>query len=238
MDTFIAPVELKFAGDATTGEFEGYGAVFGNRDSHGDVIVPGAFKTTLAEHKTRGTMPTMYVQHGPALGGDPLPSGVWKDMQEDDKGLRVIGKLSALDTDHGRRIRSLMQDGALNGLSIGFRVAPGGATYGRNTSEPRRTLKALHLPEVSLVNRASNHLARVDSIKSALASGELPTIREFEDFLREKGFSRSQSAQIAERGFKSLPRDEDGGQATTTPAFRAAMDEFRAASAGFPSSQN
>ena len=74
------------------------------------------------------------------------------------------------------------------------------------------------MPEISLVHAGSNPLARVDNFKSVLASGELPTLREFEDFLREKGFSRSQAAQIAERGFKSLPRDEGGGDAKNEAA--------------------
>lgn len=228
MDTFIAPLECKFAGDGATGEFEGYGAVFGNTDSHGDVFLPGAFTATLADHKARGTMPVMFVQHGPALGGDPLPAGVWRAVSEDGKGLHVKGKLSALDTDYTRRVRSLMQDGGLNGLSVGFRVATDGAVYGRKAGEPRRTLKAVHLPEISLVHAGSNPLARVDSFKSVLANGELPTLRAFEDFLRERGFSRSQAAQIAERGYKSLPRDEGGGDAKeAVAALAGALSGFK-----------
>jgi len=73
-NTFTAPVELKFTSDER-GEFEGYGSVFGNEDSHGDVIVKGAFEKSLAEHKARGTMPALYIEHGPFAGtGDCLPA--------------------------------------------------------------------------------------------------------------------------------------------------------------------
>ncbi|HBA7609146.1 TPA: HK97 family phage prohead protease, partial [Escherichia coli] len=39
------PLNLKSVSDS--GEFEGYGSVFGVKDSHDDVVVPGAFTTTL-----------------------------------------------------------------------------------------------------------------------------------------------------------------------------------------------
>lgn len=168
LGTFTAPLELKFAGDGTAGEFEGYGAVFGNTDAHGDRVVPGAFAASIAEHKSRGTMPAMFIEHGPALGGDRLPAGVWTHMEEDGKGLRLKGKISALDTDYGRRVRSLMQDGALKGLSMGYRVAPGGASFGTKSAGYRRELKAVNLREVSIVRDPSNELAQVDGIKAAL----------------------------------------------------------------------
>ena len=51
-----APFEVKFAEDdkAPPGAFEGYGAVFGNIDSHGDVIGPGAFAKSLLERERAG----------------------------------------------------------------------------------------------------------------------------------------------------------------------------------------
>jgi HK97 family phage prohead protease len=232
-DTFIAPLEVKFAAEAS-GEFEGYGAVFGNVDSHGDMIVPGAFAASLAQHKARGGLPTMYAQHGPALGGDVLPVGVWTEMEEDARGLRVKGRISALDTDHGRRIRALVKDGALKGLSIGYRVPSNGAVYGKKPSEPRRTLKSLNLIEVSIVDVASNDLARVESIKSRLADGEVPTLREVEEALREQfGLTRTQAAAFAAGGYKSLIARESGDGEATPPEAKAAMADLRQSLAGF-----
>lgn len=162
---FVAPLEVKFASDGV-GEFEGYGAIFGNVDSHGDMIVPGAFAASLAQHKASGTLPAMFVQHGPAFGGDALPAGVWTGIEEDERGLKVKGKISALDTDYGRRIRSLVQDGAMRGLSIGYKVPTGGAVYGKKAGEPRRTLKSVHVVEISLVREGSNADATVSGIKA------------------------------------------------------------------------
>lgn len=205
-------IEVKFANDAVdgeTGEFKGYGSVFGNVDSHGDVIVPGAFAESLAEWSTKGRLPAMKLMHGTALNpfsGDDLPIGVWKVMREDARGLYVEGKLSSLNTDHGRRIHGLMKDGALDGLSIGYRAKS--AERGVGPNQPKRTIRAAHLAEVSIVGDPSNGSARVTDMKSA---DEIKTIREFEDWLRDAGgFSNAQAKAIASRGFKAAdPRDED-----------------------------
>ena len=172
IEHFSTPTEFKFVGDATPGEFEGYGAVFGNTDWHGDMIVPGAFAASLAQHKAAGTMPAMFVAHG-LLGGDSgLPVGVWQDVREDSRGLVTKGRLSGMDTDRGRYLRSLMQDGAMAGQSIGFKTMPGGAARGQRPTDPKRTLSAVHLIEVSIVRDPSNPLARTTHTKAAGAMHE------------------------------------------------------------------
>lgn len=196
-------MEFKFASDGVdekTGEFSGYGAVFGNIDTHGDVIEPGAFKESLAEWGVRGAYPAMKMMHGSAANpftGSDLPIGVWTDMREDTKGLRVVGKLSGLNTDRGRFNYALMQDGALNGLSIGYKAV----RVSRSTSpQIKRSLATVKLMEVSLVPQGSNDQALVDDIKSILGDGELPTVRQFEEFLRDAGgFSKSLAAGIASK---------------------------------------
>lgn len=163
-DICVAPFELKLAGDGTTGEFSGYGAVFGNQDSHGDVIAPGAFKDSIAERQTAGRKVAMHVMHG-IYGGDGVPVGVWNNVEEDSKGLRVDGKISGMNTDAGRLLHERVKDGALGGLSIGYTVKKNGATYGTKPGEPKRLLKALNLHEISLVDDPSNALARVTEMK-------------------------------------------------------------------------
>jgi HK97 family phage prohead protease len=205
-------MEVKFASegiDAKTGEFAGYGAVFGNIDSHGDVIMPGAFDGTLKEWGAKGAMPPMRLMHGSAgnpFTGDNLPIGVWTAMREDGRGLYVEGKLSALNTDYGQRIYGLMMDKALNGLSVGYKAKQ--FTRGVGPSQPKRSLQEMGLIEVSLVDQPSNDRSRVTAIKSA---EEIKTIREFEDFLRDVGgYSHSSAKAIALGGFKAAdPRDED-----------------------------
>lgn len=166
-DVVVASIDLKFAPNDPTGEFEGYGSVFGNVDQHGDKILPGAFAASLAEHKAAGRRIPMHLNHGlPGLGGR-RGVGVWNDLTEDGRGLRVKGRISGMNTDPGRLLYEQIKDGAFPGLSIGYRLAPGGAAYGTKAGEPRRTLKALHLAEVSLVDDPSNPGALVEGIKSA-----------------------------------------------------------------------
>jgi len=173
-----AAVEFKFINDSQPGMFEGLGSVFHNIDSYGDVILPGAFDDTLAEHKANGTLPGLYAEHSPYVpGGDLLPVGVWTEMSQDEVGLRVKGKISALDTDNGRRIRGLMQDGALKGLSIAFSVPQGGSTMtgSKKPGEAKRILTKLHLASVDIVRDPANPAARIDSVKTMMAMADQQT---------------------------------------------------------------
>jgi HK97 family phage prohead protease len=201
--------DLKFASAEGDRTFSGYGAVFGNVDSYGDVIQKGAFKKTLQEHKDAGTMPAMLSQHGGWLSaGDMMPIGVWTSMSEDDTGLLVEGKLS--DTPRGQEAYTLLKDKALTGMSIGYVARE--FSYGSKPDDPRRVLKDVDLMEVSLVTFPANPLARVDGVKAA---HWVKTIRDFEGFLRDVGgFSHAAAKAIAAGGFKANPdpRDEDGGE--------------------------
>jgi HK97 family phage prohead protease len=176
ISTLGAPAEFKFV-DGEPGSFSGYGSVRHLMDAHGDRVAPGAFAASLAQHKAAGTMPAMFAEHSAFVGGDPLPIGVWTSIDEDAKGLRVKGKLSALDTDHGKRLRSLMQDGALRGLSIGFRVPPGGAVIGTKAGEPKRILNRIDLFSVDVVRDPSNAAALIDNIRSLLVTAQHPAVR-------------------------------------------------------------
>lgn len=168
-DRFAAPVELAFVGDGQPGVFEGYGAVFGNLDYYQNVITPGAFTKTLAAHAAAGTMPAMYAEHSYfQLGGDMLPIGVWQAMSEDSKGLHVKGKISALDSDHSKRIIGLMRDGALKGLSIAFNVPPGGDERSSKQGEPKRRINEAALLAIDLVRDPANTQALVQHMNSVM----------------------------------------------------------------------
>lgn len=175
-DRFAAPVELAFVGDGQPGVFEGYGAVFGNTDFYDNVIAAGAFAETLAKHAAAGTMPGMYAEHSAfELGGDPLPIGVWHTMSEDAKGLHVKGKISALDTDHSKRIVGLMRDKAITGLSIAFKVPPGGDVRSSKPGEPKRLINRLNLFSVDLVRDPANAQAQVLQMNAVMKAVDAQT---------------------------------------------------------------
>ena len=160
------------------GMIEGYGSVFGVRDSYSDIVAAGAFNASLAAHKAAGTMPALLWQH---RADEPI--GVWTSMVEDQKGLAVVGQL-AMDTTRGREAHALLKMRAINGLSIGFFAKDW--SYDRQTDI--RTVTQLELWEVSLVTFPSNSAARVTSVRSA---DEIGTPKDAERILRDAGFSRA-----------------------------------------------
>lgn len=202
METKPKTIDFRFELKALANrEFEGHGSVFRNVDLGGDIVVPGAFRTSLADHKKAGTMPLMFWMHQ----ADQVP-GKWTDMHEDEKGLYVKGALA--DTQLGNEMHTLMGMKAVRGLSIGYSLSgrrdADGSRLDRDWDEDgNRLLKELDLWEVSIVSLAMNPLARIESAKARLSeSGEyVPTIREVERSLREAGYSKSISRFMASKLF-------------------------------------
>lgn len=188
--------DLKEIGE--DGTFEGYAATFGNVDLGGDVIERGAFKGTLEARGARQVK--MLLDHDPRQR-----IGVWDSIKEDRSGLYVKGRL-LVEKQLGRDAYVDLKAGALDQMSIGYRVDPKGYEY--DDKKRVRRLKTIDLFEVSLVTFAMNPEARVTGVKA----DNIKTIREFEDFLRDVGgFSHAAAKSIASRGFKATdPRDEDG----------------------------
>jgi HK97 family phage prohead protease len=177
-DIHVASASFDDVHVTAKGVIEGHGAVYGNIDSHGDLIERGAFVEGLAERKRQGrSLPSMYAMHGAAMGGDPRPIGVWTEMREDSRGLFVRGKLVGVeDTQQGKYNYALVKEGALRGLSIGYRVPPGGSRTGSGRAgEPARYIKKAILREVSLVDDPSNAYARIESIKARWAGEPIVT---------------------------------------------------------------
>lgn len=208
--------EIKF--DASTGAdsatdmlFSGYGAVFGNVDSYGDVIQPGAFADTLAAAQKSGIFPSMLLQHGGwGIGADDMtPIGVWTSLSEDGHGLMIEGKLA--DTPRGREAYTLLKmtpRPAITGLSIGY--IPKEWAQRSKPEEPRRTLKKVDLLEVSLVTFPANDKARISQVKSGAADFDE---REFEQTLRDSGLSRKEAQIVIAHGFRHLKSLSDSGSA-------------------------
>lgn len=125
--------------------------MFGRRDRGGDVIAAGAFAESLRRRLGAGEALPLLWQHDPAQ-----PIGTIERVEEDARGLRVIGRLET----RGRvaaRAAELMRAGALDGLSFGYRVVA-------SQAGPPRRLEALDIVEVSLVAHPMQPLARVHAV--------------------------------------------------------------------------
>jgi len=181
------------------GEFEGYASVFGNKDLGNDVVVTGAFAKSIARRGARGVK--FLYQHD-----TKQPIGVFDEIIEDDRGLRVKGRL-ALGTQQGRDVYELMKIGAIDGLSIGYKVDAKGYEYDQRGK--RRKLKEVDLMEISAVTFPMNPKATIDAVK---ANGR--TVREWESFLRDEGgLSRSDAKIAAKAVSDSLVRDAEDDSA-------------------------
>lgn len=172
---------------AEDGTIEGYASVFGIKDNWDDIIVPGAFLATLNAHKAAGTMPALLWQHE-----DDKPIGIWQEMVEDTRGLRVKGQL-ALETSRGKEAHALLKMGAINGLSIGFISK----AWSYDVETDVRTLTEVDLWEVSLVTFPANEKARVTNVKSS--PDDVHTRKDAEGILRQAGFSKSDATALVSR---------------------------------------
>lgn len=200
-----------------TGTFRGYGSIFGNLDHGKDIVERGAFAASLAAIKAAGTVVPMLWQHN-----THEPIGDWSNLEEDETGLKGEGNLWVDVAPYARIAHRGMKAKAITGLSIGYRVKR--ESYDRTTGIT--VLHELELREISPVTFPMNELARVESVKSILAEGGLPAMNEFEKFLREAGFSKTQAAAIANHGLSKLLRSESG-DAKAKQAASIALANFR-----------
>lgn len=143
---------------------EGYGAVFGNIDSVGDVIEKGAFAKTLSERKERIAFCLQHNIHEPV--------GKILDIKEDDTGLWLKCKLSASEG----KVITKVKEGILKEMSIGYRTINSRSEV-RN-GQDIEVLTEIKLFEISLVTVAANPLAIVTGMKSDEANQHFDT--EFE----------------------------------------------------------
>lgn len=206
-------LDVKAVGD--DGVIEGYASAWNIVDSHREAVLPGAFAASLAASASEGRKIKMLYQHDTFA-----PIGVWSDLAEDATGLHVRGKLLKDVSPRAAETYGLIRAGALDELSIGYREV-------ETKKDPGRPgvllLEVLDLKEVSVVTFGSlGRAARIDTVKSVLEGGELPTVREFEGLLRDAGFSKSLAAAIAAKATPHL-RGEPEAQVTDALRFLEAL---------------
>jgi uncharacterized protein len=136
------------------GTFAGYASVFNVVDSQQDVVLPGAFKSSL---KARTQPVQLLWQHQ-----WEHPIGVVESIFEDGRGLFIKGKL-LMEVTQAREAHALLKAGVIRGLSIGYSVK-------RSERDPYtgvRRLQEVELWEVSIVTLPANEAAQVTVVKSA-----------------------------------------------------------------------
>lgn len=154
-------IEHKESADGKTATFEGYGNTFGRVDHYDDVVVPGAFSKTLSDIKQSTQKLVMLWQHF-----YDCPIGVFVEMVEDKYGLHVKGEIN-LECAQGREAYSLLRQGAIKAMSIGYQSVKD------EIKEGIRYLKEVKLWEISLVTFPADESALITSVKSKFSQKEI-----------------------------------------------------------------
>jgi HK97 family phage prohead protease len=210
------PFEIKEVEDA--GVFTGYASTFGGPpDLQGDIVEAGAFSGTLKE--TNGVYPILWQHDYKQVVG----FGV--EAVQDFKGLLVKGELTMAHPE-GQKTYATLQHaqkvGHRMGLSIGFTLDKKDAWAMDGTF---RRLRKIALHEYSVVTFPAQPKARVNTVKSV----EEMTEREFEDTLRELGFSKKDTLCITAKGFKQLLKERrEAGSDSDEIEIPAEVDQFLA----------
>lgn len=175
---------------AESGVFEGLASVYGVRDLGGDVVAAGAFDQTL---RRKGPSRILLWSHDSCE-----PIGVAR-LADSSEGLQVRGELD-LDVESGRNAYSRVRKGISRGLSIGYKSVRDQIVDGA------RHLLELDLYEVSLCCFPMNEQARVHSVKGQIASK-----RDFERWLHDGGWSKSEAKRLAAHGWPADDDEDDDG---------------------------
>lgn len=194
--------------DDDSGDFKGYGSIFGNIDLGGDIVERGAFSASLERWQAKGEYPQMLGFHR-----DGNVIGDWTLMREDSKGLYVEGTLwvkAERRIEDAIRAHNILRGTGPKGLSIGYSVKED--EYVEFNGGAVRRLLEIELYEVSVVGFGMNPQATVTGVKSMTDDdGNLLSKRDVEKVLRDAGLSRREAKAFIARGYDSIACDGQKG---------------------------
>lgn len=124
-------------------------------DKEGEQIEPGAFQKTIEERIESGKV-KLLDSHNPEK-----PIGVVQKARETEEGLLIEAKVSEIE--RAQEIKTLIQEGVLDSLSIGFKAVRDeiASRNGRSI----RVIKEVKLLEVSTVAFPANENAEILDVK-------------------------------------------------------------------------
>ncbi|BAD54884.1 HK97 family phage prohead protease [Nocardia farcinica] len=173
MNTKACAVKVKAGPDAglAEGEFIAYASVFGNKDSYGDVVQPGAFTDTLAAWAAKENPIPLLWGHNTA---DPdFNLGEVVEAIEDFHGLKVHGRLD-MESPKSAQVYRLLKSGRVSQMSFAYSVIEGEwvepVGEGKTYKDAYYSLKKLDLYEVSIVPIGANQETEILAVKAAASA--------------------------------------------------------------------
>lgn len=143
------------------GQFTAYASVFGNKDSYGDVVIPGAFAKDLARWEKSGNPIPLLFGHN--MSDPDYNIGHVVKAEEDAVGLKVTGQLD-LENPKARQVYRLLKGRRINQMSFAYdEIESGPATHDGETVWELRELK---LYEISVVTIGANSETEILAVKS------------------------------------------------------------------------
>jgi HK97 family phage prohead protease len=204
------PAQIKAAGEddgLEEGQFRALVSVFGNVDSYGDRVMPGAFAKTLAEWAELGDPIPIYWSHQMA---DPdMNIGYVVSAQETELGLEVLGQLDVTEgSPKAAQAHRLMKGRRVSQFSFAYDVVEQEEVDGVNE------LQALKLYEVGPTPIGANDQTELLAVKhSGVKVGRTISAKN-ESTLREAASSLEAAAKSIKNVLASLdsgsPDDEAG----------------------------
>lgn len=151
------------------GQFEAYASVFGNKDSYGDVVIPGAFADSLAQWKDGGSFIPLLFGHN--MSDPDFNLGHVEDAKEDDHGLLTLNQLD-LENPKSQQTYRLIKGRRINQMSFAYDVLEGGWAQRQKAADSEETeeyfeLRKLKLYEVSVVPIGANQETEITAFKAA-----------------------------------------------------------------------
>lgn len=150
------------------GQFIAYASVFGNVDSTGDIVLPGAFANDLQRWAASGNYIPLLFAHN--MSDPDYNIGHIVEAVEDEVGLKVTAQLD-LQNPKAVQVYRLLKGRRIDQMSFAYDVIDAIETYtdGEETTE----LRELKLYEVSVVTIGANQETEIMAVKEAGLYAEL-----------------------------------------------------------------
>lgn len=143
------------------GQFDALVSVFGNVDSYGDVVQPGAFEKSLKTWSESGYKIPVYWGHN--LSDPDFNIGEIVSAEETDRGLQVRAQLD-MDSPKAAQVYRLLKGGRVKEFSFGYQVRDG--SWGERDGSEVYELNELDLFEVSVVPVGANPETELQAVKT------------------------------------------------------------------------
>jgi HK97 family phage prohead protease len=186
--------DFEFSNEDGSRIFQGYASKFGNVDSYGDTVFPGAYAKTINPENRNRSIKMRWNHWGDVIGK-------WLELKEDEVGLWVKGELTPGHVT-AENVYASLKHGAIDGLSIGY--VP---VKAEDNDTGGQDLYEIQLFEISVVEEPADIHATVGTIKDAI--GQLGSIREIESFIRDECNLSAMAAKALISQVKSVHRDDD-----------------------------